>query len=467
MTTWDGRLSPLALFRATLFVIAPSAVLALSLTTHSNVATPTLFVYVSLLILGVALANVEISLSNSIHIIPSDGVIIAALVMVPQQPWFSIGLIGICCSLKFARLKKQSRFVLLNAVFNMCSGSLAFVLVTELPHVNLGLRVLVLSIASVIGDVLVAIDIALEDRTSIRHELFQNLRYLFPDFIVAYAGGLTAYAYLTYGTVTTTIAFGAVVVAFAVIRDTIDLDNMYDVVIQAFLQAMKAKDEYTYRHSLRVAEECAEFARFLGWSPRDIRNAYWAGAMHDIGKLSVSIRLIRKRGKFTDEEYTEMKMHNIFVLAILGTVGFLSGLVEIAADKWAHYNFRRRGTGSEVAEMVAMLDAKDAMATTRSYHQPKTKAQVMGELFRCRRRQFNPYLVREYFRFVRESKRKFGLGFEDDRVDPGYEPPTTGFESAGLGHLLASDAAIKRRWRVSDEPVNPDRVDTDQKVDKQ
>ncbi len=400
-------------------------------------------------LLGFISVNIKIRVSSYALVVPNNSVIIAAAILFPSQGIVPVALVSTFACLSIESYKANKTYLFGNFLSVVPPAVIAYVLASNSIHLSGGVRIILVSLFIIIlNNVIVSVDDSLENGNKVAREIIQFASFILPDFVVGYAGGLAAYSYLTYGLTVTTIAASSTVFAFLVIRNTIDLDNMYDTVVKAFLMAMRAKDEYTYRHSLRVAKECGDFAKHLGWNARQVRHAYWAGAMHDIGKLSVSLRVIRKPGRLTDEEFAEMKSHNIMILAILGTVGFLTSLVEVAADKWAHYNHREHGTGNETAELVAMLDAKDAMATTRSYHQPKTREQVLYELFRCRRKQFNPHLVHEYFRYVKENDLQFGAGHETDRVDFGYEPPETGFESAGLGHTIHNQEKVNRRFGV-------------------
>ena len=67
--------------------------------------------------------------------------------------------------------------------------------------------------------------------------------------------------------------------------------------------AVDAKDYYTNGHSIRVAEYSRLLAQRLGLSKERQEEIYYAGLLHDIGKIRVPDSIIKKEGKLTDEEY--------------------------------------------------------------------------------------------------------------------------------------------------------------------
>ncbi len=83
------------------------------------------------------------------------------------------------------------------------------------------------------------------------------------------------------------------------------LDRAY---IARDLLLLKKKDLATYAHSIRTTLFAMEIAKYLGQNPR---NLLFAGPRHDIGKLEVPNKVLKKKGKFNDEDRAVMKFHPV------------------------------------------------------------------------------------------------------------------------------------------------------------
>jgi len=76
---------------------------------------------------------------------------------------------------------------------------------------------------------------------------------------------------------------------------------------------LEYRDSYTAGHSERVAKIASDFASFIGYTGSTSEDIYWAGILHDIGKVGVPDFVLKKPGSLTPEEYAEMKKHPCFL----------------------------------------------------------------------------------------------------------------------------------------------------------
>lgn len=76
--------------------------------------------------------------------------------------------------------------------------------------------------------------------------------------------------------------------------------------IMTYLNAIKEKDMSTYEHSIRVGIRSSEIAKYMGF---DAKTLFFAGLIHDIGKLKISDKILQKKDTLTEEEMDEMKKH--------------------------------------------------------------------------------------------------------------------------------------------------------------
>ena len=122
---------------------------------------------------------------------------------------------------------------------------------------------------------------------------------------------------------------------------------------------------------------------------RDAANAVMcAGLLHDIGKLKIPTELLNKPGKYTDEEFAQVRLHTQYGYELLKPLP-LDAHIKLAA--LSHHE-RCDGTGypnglttndiDPYARVVAIADVYDAMTTARSYRAPLCAFQVIANFER-------------------------------------------------------------------------------------
>lgn len=165
---------------------------------------------------------------------------------------------------------------------------------------------------------------------------------------------------------------------------------------EALAGAIDAKDRYTHGHSVRVAKYSKHIAELVGMSETDCEKIYFSGLLHDVGKIGIRDAIICKEGKLTDEEYDVIKQHPVAGKEILEKINRLPHLCI-----GAHYHHERYdGKGypqglkgeeiPEIARIIAVADAYDAMTSNRSYRTPLAQQKVREELVKGIGTQFDP-----------------------------------------------------------------------------
>ena len=167
-------------------------------------------------------------------------------------------------------------------------------------------------------------------------------------------------------------------------------------VVQALARAIDAKDTYTNGHSGRVADYARRIAERCGYSSQRQNEIYLAGLLHDVGKIGVPDYIINKPGRLTPEEYDLIKTHPAIGEEILESIRERPELA--IGARWHHERFD--GTGypdglagnaiPEIARIIAVADAYDAMTSRRSYRDNLAPEQVRAELEKGKGTQFDP-----------------------------------------------------------------------------
>ena len=158
-------------------------------------------------------------------------------------------------------------------------------------------------------------------------------------------------------------------------------------------------DSYTSGHSARVADVAVVLARLIDCTPAEIDLIREAATLHDIGKIGVPERILRKHGALTKEERRMIDLHPIFGASMLARVPEAAPLVPAVLHHHEHWD----GTGypgklsgpdiPQAARIISVADAFDAMTSYRTYGPALTAEAALVELRACSATQFEPRLV--------------------------------------------------------------------------
>ena len=177
-------------------------------------------------------------------------------------------------------------------------------------------------------------------------------------------------------------------------------------IIEALASAIDAKDKYTHGHSRRVAEYSQMIARESGKSEKECEEIYLAALLHDVGKIGIRDAIINKEGRLTDEEYGVIKAHPVIGEQILSSIT-LSPYLGIGAN-YHHERYDGRGYPSQlkgedipdIARIIAVADAYDAMTSNRSYRSIIPQPLVREEITKGSGTQFDPQYAKIMYHLI-------------------------------------------------------------------
>ncbi|MEE9370081.1 MAG: HD domain-containing phosphohydrolase [Sedimentisphaerales bacterium] len=169
-----------------------------------------------------------------------------------------------------------------------------------------------------------------------------------------------------------------------------DLEELFIGSLRALTSSIDAKDPYTRGHSERVAFISRWIAeRIAEERPLEegqIHKIYLAGLLHDIGKMGVDEVVLRKKGKLTEQELNQMRMHPSIGGAILSEIKQMHDIV----PGILHHHERADGTGYPsgltteqiplTGKIVGLADSFDAMTSKRTYRDAMTVEQALEEV---------------------------------------------------------------------------------------
>jgi len=156
--------------------------------------------------------------------------------------------------------------------------------------------------------------------------------------------------------------------------------------IRMLAAAIDEKDPYTRGHSGRVAKYSTIIAQELKLTPEDLDKLKIAALLHDVGKIGVDDRVLKKPGSLTPEEFEIMKTHTTKGANIMRPVSQLKEM--LPGIELHHEHMDGRGypyglTGPQIpmmARIIGVADTLDAMTTNRPYQSAMDLDYALGRI---------------------------------------------------------------------------------------
>jgi putative nucleotidyltransferase with HDIG domain len=169
--------------------------------------------------------------------------------------------------------------------------------------------------------------------------------------------------------------------------------------ITVLAQAVELRDQYTGGHTSRVTSYSLLLAEHLGLPVEDMELLRIGTPLHDIGKIGIDDAILRKPDRLTPAEFEAMKLHTVKGAEILETVPDLHPIIPIARSHHERWDGRGYPDGTEgeatpqLARIVAVADAFDAMTSDRPYRAGMSPEAAFAEVEKNSGLQFEPRLA--------------------------------------------------------------------------
>ncbi len=177
---------------------------------------------------------------------------------------------------------------------------------------------------------------------------------------------------------------------------------LHSSVICAMNQLLDLKDLGTGVHSTRLAEWAMRVAQELGIEDSGLHDIEVAALLHDIGKVGIPDAILNKPSRLDEAEYALMKKHPEYGWAILRTIPGM----ERASLYVLHHHESMNGAGypgelanSDIpigARIVTVIDAFDAMVSSRPYREGLPFEEAVRRLLQSRGTQFDAKVVEAF-----------------------------------------------------------------------
>jgi putative nucleotidyltransferase with HDIG domain len=183
-------------------------------------------------------------------------------------------------------------------------------------------------------------------------------------------------------------------------------DDKQVELLQLWAETIEAKDRYTARHCVRVAEYTEHLGRAMGIEGTQLEWLRTGSMMHDVGKLAVPAAILNKPGPLTTEEWRIMRQHpewgDRFAVK-LQLPGLVRSVVRHHHERWDGDGYPDR-LGERaiplVARMLCVVDVYDALTSERSYRTALTRDEALAVMQDDAGSALDPSIYRTFRRVI-------------------------------------------------------------------
>ena len=175
---------------------------------------------------------------------------------------------------------------------------------------------------------------------------------------------------------------------------------------------LETHDAYTQGHSESVALVGSRIARQLGLSKEEVEQTYWAGLVHDIGKILIPKEILNKPTPLSPEEYALIQEHPLLGCTMLSKMERLEKIAPFVLSHHEYWNgkgYPYNLEGEEIpliSRILSVADAWDAMTSNRSYREALSEEVACGEILAGKGTQFDPRVVEAFFSVMKNVSKE-------------------------------------------------------------
>ena len=171
--------------------------------------------------------------------------------------------------------------------------------------------------------------------------------------------------------------------------------------LSTFSSTVELRDKPTGGHSSRVAHNARAVGIALDLDREDLRAVYWAGLLHDLGKIAIPERILQKPAALNDEEFRTMRRHSDIgadlLLSVSPELRPIAEGIRAHHERWDGTGYPRGLAGERiplVGRIVSVVDVFEALTCRRPYRDPRPVSEVLGFVRDRAGAWFEPSLVR-------------------------------------------------------------------------
>lgn len=198
------------------------------------------------------------------------------------------------------------------------------------------------------------------------------------------------------------------------------VDNMIQQMVKTpyallALNMIKDYDDYTYAHSVNVSVIALTIGRVCQLDPESLNILGVGSLLHDLGKLKIDPKIIKKAGQLSFVEYEKIKDHPELGAQIAREMDNIDPrAIDIILGHHLHFNhsgyprsaLTSMGSDTTLTDITTIADTYDAITTLRAYRRPSTPRQAIAIMKKLAGVQLHP----KYLQLLEQTLGSFPVG---------------------------------------------------------
>ena len=176
--------------------------------------------------------------------------------------------------------------------------------------------------------------------------------------------------------------------------------------VKALTKTLEVRDTFSGLHSQNMAGLSKQLAQIMGCSEQESLDIYWAALLHDIGKIGVEDRILRKPEPLDEAEWQIMQSHpEIGAKIVQGMTGLdgVAPLILTHHERLDGSGYPKGLKGDQIplgARIIAVVDSYTAMVEGRIYQPKRTQQEALDELIRLKGIAYDSKVVKLFIRML-------------------------------------------------------------------
>jgi diguanylate cyclase (GGDEF)-like protein len=186
-------------------------------------------------------------------------------------------------------------------------------------------------------------------------------------------------------------------------------ESIRSTFVKTFMKALEAKDFISEGHVIRMENYAILIAKALSLRQDQMDSIILLTKFHDIGKIGIPDRILKKPGSLNDDEWKVMRTHSAIgerIALEAAEIKDIAHLILKHHEKWDGTGYPLGLSGEDIpleCRVLAIVDTFDAMTNDRPYRKAIPVAETVKEIIRCKGTQFDPYLVDVFLQILKET----------------------------------------------------------------
>jgi len=183
--------------------------------------------------------------------------------------------------------------------------------------------------------------------------------------------------------------------------------SMKNKLINNLLNTLGAKSQETKEHSIRMKKLALKLGKELDLNAESLNNLNLLSTLHDIGKVTISEKILNKNGKLTDKEWDTIKSHSTTGFNIISSIDDFAHIAKYILyhhERWDGNGYPEGLKNSEIplmSRIISIIDAYDVMTNDRIYSKAITKEKALHEIKECSGTQFDPKIAETFISILK------------------------------------------------------------------